>query len=554
MSPSSDENAEHRHFFGAAKIVAGITLCSRVAGLIRDMILSRFLGATGVTSAFWMAFMIPNFFRRLFGEGALSAAFVPVFGETRERRGHAAAAALLANMLGLLGLLLCILCVLIEVGLLVIHLAAPGDASRTLILGYLAIMMPFMVTICLLALGSAALNSVGHFVFPAAAPILLNLFIIAAALGVAPLWEHAPQHLTVVAVSVSVAGVVQLAGLVWLLRAHKLPFIPKLRPLQPGVRRIALHMAPMLIPLGILQFNALLDKLIARFFAATNGHETLMLFGAELTKPLRPEAITWMYYAERLYQFPLGVLAIALATAVFPLFSRYAARGDTASLRASVHRATRLAVFEGLPSGVGLILLGGPLASLIFAGGKFSPYDAAQTAHVVRFYGLGMWAFCMQHMLLRAYFAMGDRMTPLKVAVSMVGLNVLLNLGLIWVPAIRHGAFGLSSSITSALTVTILAVKLRGPLGGGGGRAFLASVARIIVATGVMALAVWQIQYWLPHPLPHWLPTFFGLDRNLLYLIAAAVPAGVIAYFLTCLVLRAPEPAELLARPRRGDA
>ncbi len=538
MAAGSDTHSERRHFFAAAKLIAVITVGSRIGGLVRDMLLSRFFGASGLTSFFWTGWSIPNFFRRLFGEGALSAAFVPVFSEAFERSGRQAAAALLANVLAVLTVVLTSLCVLIEVGLLAAYLANP-DAGGAILLRFIAIMMPFMVTICLVALGSAALNCVGHFAYPAAAPILLNVVTIAMALIAYGVFDQLETQLTVLAWAMPLTGVVQLTGLVWVLRAHKLPYVPKLRPLQPGVKRIGLAMAPMMIPLGILQVNALLDKFIALLFSGAVG-DGITLFGRTFDKPLEAGAVTWMNYGERLYQFPMGVLAISLATAVFPLFSRYAARDDRASLRLSVNQAIRLAIFEGLPSGVGLMVLAGPLVALLFGGGDYGDTDVSETAHVVWFYGLGMWAFCSQHIILRAYYAMDDRRTPLTVACSLVVINFLLNLVLIWVPSIRQGAFGLSTSITQGLNVVILAGVLRRRLGPGVLKDLPASIVRTAIAAAVMALAVHGTRVGL---------TAIGLGAPL-WVVAGGVAAGVAAFAAVAWLGRAPEVGELLGLRR----
>lgn len=545
MPPIDRQDEAGRHererFFGAAKLIAGLTMCSRVAGLARDMLLAGMFGASRLTDAFWLAFMIPNLFRRLFGEGALSAAFVPVFSETAELHGRDRAAALLANVMGLLSLLLMGIYLLAVVALLAVFWLVPGGIDRQMLVGYTAVMMPFMVTVCVLALGSAALNCVRHFAYPAAAPILLNLGIIAAALWLAPRWSDVHQQLVVVGVSIVLAGCLQLAALAWVLRAHNLPIAMRLRPLEPGIRRMITMAGPMLIGLSVLQVNALGDKLIGWLFTATRDNPTFSLAGHVITKPLDPAVVTWMNFGERLYQFPLGVLAIALGTAVFPLFSRYAARGDRLALRDSVNRAMRLAIFEGLPSGVGLLLLAGPLTAAIFARGKFTVYDAGQTAHLVRFYGLGMWAFCTQQILLRAFYAQKDTRTPLKVACTVVFVNFALNLVLIWVPAIRHGAFGLSTSITATINVIVLSWVLRRRLGRLGLRKLLASFARTAGATAVMAAAVGGVLIYAPA----------YVARSTVLLVAMAVGAGVAAFFAAVLALRGPELGELLARPGR---
>lgn len=548
-SSQSSQHQERERSFGAAKLIAAITLLSRCAGLLRDLVQAWLFGVTRVTDAFNLAFIIPNLFRRLFGEGALSAALVPVFTEVMELQGRQKAAALLANVLGLLGLLLCGLCLLIELGLLAFLFATPEQGaeniSRRLLLGYTGIMLPFMITICLLAVGSAALNCVGHFAYPAAAPIVLNVGIIIANVWLARYWHTQDIQLGIVAASVVVSGVLQLVLLIWVLKAHNLPFMPKLWPIQPGVRKILTLMLPMLLPLGLLQFNSLFDGLLAWLLTATKESPTLTILGVTLYKPLQEGVVTVIGNAQRIYQFPLGVLVTALGTAIFPLFSRYAARGETDNLRDSVNRALRLAMFEGLPSGVGMILLAGPLTALLFAWKNFTPQNAASVAHVVTFYGLGVWAFCCQQILLRAFYAQKDTRTPLKVACWLVGVNFLLNLALIWIPWIRQGAFGLSTSITGTINVIILAVILRRRLGRMGLRSLLTSVARIAIATLAMGLAVWFSQ----DPLAH-LAGGGKLWPNLAR-VFGGIGAGMLAFFLVCILLRAPELRELLGRSRK---
>jgi putative peptidoglycan lipid II flippase len=537
---------ERRQFFGAAKLISGITLLSRITGLVRDVALGRIFGVNHITDAFYMAFKIPNLFRRLFGEGALSAAFVPVFSETLERSGHQEARSLLANVMGLLALWLTGLCFLVEVGLFVVSVTAPPDWDARLILRFATLMMPFMISICLLAVGSAALNCVKHFAYPAAAPIILNLCNIAGTVWLSRYWHRIESQMMVVALSVLAASVLQLVGVLWVLKAHGLPWRPRFRPVHPDVPRMLKMMLPMLIPLGVLQINAFADSLIAWIFSATAKTPNFVLGSWTIHKPLNEGAVTWLNFGERLYQFPLGVLAIALATAVFPLFSRYAARGDRVNLRLSVNQAVRLAIFEGLPSGVGLILLAKPLLDLLYVGRRshFSSADATATAHIIRMYGIGMWAFCARQVLLRAFYAQKDTTTPLKVALGIVSLNFLLNMVLIWVPAVRHGAFGLSTSITVSIEALLLAWILRQRLGRLGLRSLSVSVVRVGIATAAMAAAVWLAPLGLAR---------LGIASALARL-SAAVVAGVGTYLLACLLLKAPELGEILARPAAEPA
>ena len=236
---SQSEHHEREHFFGAAKVMAVLTLGSRLMGMLRAMAIAS-LGATRSTDAFSLAFKIPNLFRRLFGEGALSAAFVPVLTETSEKEGPQKTSKLLANALGLLTLFLSCLLVVILAGLLIWEAFWPGGADRRLLVVLLALMLPFMVTVCLLALGSAALNCRGHFAYPAAAPILLNVIIIAAAVFLAPMvTRDVPGQLCVIAASVTVGGAVELAGALWMLHRHGFSLRMRLRPgffpfVEPG--------------------------------------------------------------------------------------------------------------------------------------------------------------------------------------------------------------------------------------------------------------------------------------------------------------------------------
>ncbi|MHC4295046.1 MAG: murein biosynthesis integral membrane protein MurJ [Planctomycetota bacterium] len=480
---NDERHLEREHFFSAAKLVAAITMLSRVLGLVRDIAIVAF-GANRATDSFWTAFRVPNVFRRLFGEGALAGAFVPVFTETAETQGWERARLVLANCAGLLAVLLATLVVIIELALACVLIFAPGEWDRTLLVQLIMIVLPFMITICLLALGSAALNCKGHFAYPAFAPILLNVFLIAGAyvahrfLGGGE-WEG----LFALSISVVVAGVVQLAGVVWLLRSVDLRFIPRLRPIAPEVRRIAALTVPMMVPLGMTQISSLFDSFYAWFMTATPANPVLEIFGGSLTKPLAPGVVTCLYAAERLHNFPLGIFAISLATAVFPLFSRYAARGDLASLRDAINRALRLSLFVGIPAGVALILLARPIIVLIYRWGEFRPTDVARAALILQMYSLGMWAYFSRHILLRAFFARKDATTPMKISLALTAANILLVAVGIFTP-LKGGAIGLAMTITSSVNVLLLTWILQRRWGELGIRSIGSSLAKFSSAAG----------------------------------------------------------------------
>ncbi|HUT61125.1 MAG TPA: murein biosynthesis integral membrane protein MurJ [Phycisphaerae bacterium] len=537
---AAQDHKEREHFFSAAKRVAALTLGSRVLGMVRDMAITS-LGATRATGAFVMAFQIPNLFRRLFGEGALAGAFVPVFTETQEASGFQRAARLFANALGLLAVFLLALMLLVQAGLLGWAGLWPGEWDRRLLVGLLVVMMPFMVTVCLLALCSAALNCRGRFAFPAAAPILLNVFIIAAAWGLAPaLAKSASGRLYVLAGSVVVAGAVQIAIALALVRRSGFAIRPRLRPVEPGIRPMLKLMAPMLVGLGFLSISPLFDSIVIWVLSATEHSPTIHLFGRELARPLAEGTQVQVYAAQRLYQLPMGVLAISLGVAVFPLLSRYAARGDMTSFRDSLNRAIRLATMEGLATGVGLFMLAEAITCLIFRDitwlifrrRAFTAADVSASAWVLKWYAVGMLAYCAYQIFSRVFFALKQPKTPLVVSSCLVVVGVALVTVLVWVPWLGAGAFGAVAAFIAFLNAAILGVILRRRLGPFGGRKIAASVLRSVAASGTMAAALYAL-LWLLR----------GRSSGLA--VAVCVPVGAAVFFAVARALRAPELGEL---------
>ncbi|MGB2821099.1 MAG: murein biosynthesis integral membrane protein MurJ, partial [Phycisphaerae bacterium] len=477
---TSGSAGEQDRFFGAARLVAALTMLSRVLGLIRDMALVP-LGGRKVADAFWLGFSVPHLFRRLFGEGALSAAFIPIFTEAAEKSGWDRARAVLANTAGLLALVLAGLVVLIEAGLLLLLLLAPGEWDRQLAIKLAMLMLPFMFTICLLALSSAALNSKGHFAYPAMAPILLNVGLIAAGWWLAPaLARTEPGQFAVVGVALLLCGVVQLLGAIWLLRRSNLALMWTFRPVLPEIRQIARRMAPTVVPLSLVQVSDLLARLIAKACTASPASPDL---------PLVDGVVRCHYAAGRLYQLPMGVLGISVATVVFPLLSRCVARDDRSGLREALNRALRLCLFLGVPSGVGLILLAEPTVQLIFERRGFGALDTARTATMLQAYCLAMPAYFCVHILLRAFFARKDTRTPMIAAAVLAALNVLLVVAGIFTP-LKSAALGAATAVTSTLNAVVLGWVLHRQIGRLGWRSLLLSTGRVAAATIVLAAAV----------------------------------------------------------------
>ncbi len=528
---------EQEHFFSAAKVVAGLTMLSRVLGLVRDMVIVP-LGGPVLADRFWTAFAIPNLFRRLFGEGALSAAFVPVFTDVDEGGESGRARTVLANVGGLLAVILAGLMVLIWAGLIIWWAVVRTEPTTDFLIGMTGLMLPFMFTVCLLALGSAALNCRGHFWYPAAAPILLNIVLIVAAGWLAPkVAQSDAGQFVVIALALLAAGTLQLVGVVWLLRRGGLVLFGRPWPVLNETRRIAKLMGPMFLPLSVMQFSAFSDKIIALIFTRSDAHPNF---------PLDPGIVRCLYAASRMYMLPLGVLAIPIATVVFPLFSRYAARNDNLALRQTTNRALRLCLFLGIPAGVGLAMLAQPAIRVIFQRKDFTAADTLRTAWVLRAYCVGMWAYFCNHILLRAFFSDRETRRPLVLSMGMSALNIALVLGLIWTP-LKGAAVGMATATTSSISTLVLIWLLRKRWGQLGFRKILASVVRIALASALMAAAVWACIAYLPGVFAAW------TSRPRIPAILCGIAAGAGVYLLSTIMLRSPELGELRKRPAPAD-
>jgi len=539
---ASAPKSSSSRFLGSARVLAFCTLCSRFTGLARDMVMNRVYGQGWEQDAFNYGFLIPNLFRRLFGEGALSAVFVPVFTDVLDREGKPAAWVLLGRITGLMSLALVVLVILLELTALGIATFMP-DVSR-LHIGLTALMTPFMIGVCLVALFSSILNCLNHFTIPGLLPIVLNMLIITGAWVVGPLLgDELDEQVYGVGACVLAASIFQIAIILPVLRKHGVRFRLSLDRKDKDVKRILRMFIPVVLGQGVLLFNSFFDTQICTSLTrAPDEGPTMSIMGRVVDIPLEPGALSAVNNAQRLYQFPLGVLAISLATAAFPTFSLFASRKDMDGLRASIAQALRLAIFVGLPSGVMLIILGQPIVALLFEHGRFGPEDTVRAAEILVLYGCGMTFYCCQHILLRGFYSLGDTMTPMKIGCGLVAFNLALNLGLIWF--LRERIFGLSTAITSLLHVGISVWLLRNRLGGQmGARKIAAATFRSAIATTAAGAVAWMIfsmvrdtslsdvDIWLISALPL---------TDMLHVFAPLL-AAVAAFFAVGLALRMEE-------------
>ena len=443
--------------------VSVCTFASRVLGLVRDLVTAHLFALSGSLDLFLIAFTVPNLFRRLFGEGALSAAFIPVFSrELHNPEGDArrllnvamTALAALLSVLTFLGWLGC------GAALLFGSLSARGETFCVL----LAIMLPYLPLICLSALAGAALNAKGHFLVPALAPALLNVCWIAA------VWFFGKSYgVNALSVGVLFSGLLQYVAQMPLLWRHGLQLRPVWDLANRGLRRTAKLMAPVALGIGVIQVNVMMDRLIAKFCVPGDG------------------AVSALHFGNRLVQFPLGVLGLALATAVFPSYARQAAAGNREQLARTVNLAVRTTMFLSFPCMAALLAFRVPIVQVLFEHGAFTSDSTARTARVLLYYATGLWAFCGVHVVARAFYALEDMRTPVRIAMWMVGLNLVLNLALVW--PMQESGLALASSLTAAGNLGLLSFGLRKRIGPVGERVVAVSVLKCAIASGLAGLA-----------------------------------------------------------------
>lgn len=419
-----------------------MTFMSRVLGLARDVVFARVIGAEAGADAFFVAFKIPNFLRRLFAEGAFAQAFVPVLSEYRSQGAHAAVRELVNAVAGVLGSVLFVLTALVMVAApAVAWLFAPGFASDVAKFGLVGDMIritfPYLLLISLTGFAGAILNSYDRFAIPAITPIFLNITLILAAVVAAP-WFELP--VLALAWGVFAAGCVQLLfQLPFLHRIHLLPS-PTLDYAHPGVKRVLTLMVPALFGVSVSQINLLLDTVLASFLP--NG------------------SVSWLYYSDRLAELPLGVFGVAIATVILPSLSRQHAGQDVAKFNATLNWSLRMVLLIALPSTVALVLLANPILTTLFAYGKTSGHDVAMSTASLQAYAVGLSAFMMIKVLAPGYYARQDMKTPVRIGVIAMVANMVMNLAFV-LPLyfyfnLGHVGLALATSCAAMLNTTLL--------------------------------------------------------------------------------------------------
>lgn len=489
--------SDSHSLFRSVRIISVCTFLSRILGLARDMICASIFGTGMVWDAFTVAFKIPNLFRRLFGEGALSAAFIPVFTEHIEKRGKEEAFAFFNVVATVLIIILCGIVLLGEGSFFVIPRVFHIQEKWQLIFKLLIIMFPYVFFICLVAFMGAVLNTLRHFFMPAFAPVVMNVCWILGAVLAPYTGKSLEKMIYAVAISTFLSGLVQVIIHIPTLRKKELcyRFIPRFS--HPGLKLVLTRMAPIVFGLGIVQVNVLLDSLIAVGFSAPQGGQGSFNFaGMAIHFPMKTGAASVLYYSDRLIQFPLGVFGIAMATAVFPLFSTHAVREDWNNFSAAFNKALKFILLIGIPASLAIIMLREPIIDLLYRRNQFDAESAHRTSRVILFYAFGIWAYCGLHVLIRAFYSVKDTVTPVKVGAMCVVLNLILNLSLIWV--LQEGGLALSTAISAIVQIIILTIILQKRLRIKIGNEVFVSLQKTVIASIVMAIACWFVLRMFP--------------------------------------------------------
>ncbi len=513
--------------FTSSAIVGSLTLLSRVFGFVRDMLIAYVLGAGAQTDAFFIAFKLPNFMRRLFAEGAFNSAFLPMFAGMLKTEGRKTSLHFASETYAYLIMILIIVTVVAILLMPWIMLVlAPGFADDPdkfdLTVALTRITFPYILFISLVCLLSGILNSLGKFAAVAATPIMLNLSLIVGILCIAP-YTGAAYGL---AYGVVLAGITQFVWLVWFCRKEGM--MPTLRRprMTPDIKKLLYLIGPAAIGAGVAQVNLLIDIILASHLG---------------------NAVSFLYYADRIYELPLGVIGIAVATALLPLLSKQISAGDNEAAHTSLHHSIILTMLFGLPSAFALMVIADPVIRVIFEHGAFSTADRLATFPALIAYAIGLPAFLLVKIFAACFYAAQDTKTPVKIAIIGVLTNLILNL--ILMQYYQHVGLAMATSIAGWLNALLLGIallrrdRLSLPV------PYKIMLAKLVIAAALMAMALDQAYR-------YGIIFFDGSLPIRIAALAALVILGCFVYFGVLILLRTIALAELKSwfRPAASTA
>jgi putative peptidoglycan lipid II flippase len=506
--------SENSQMVRAAGVVGLGTLGSRILGFIRDMVTAFFFGATDAADAFFVAFTIPNLLRRLFAEGTMTVAVIPVYTETLIHEGKQEAVRVARITMTFMAIVLTV-CVL--AGILfspeILTLFAAGFRANApkweLTVLLTRVMFPYMLLISLAALAMGVLNSMGHFFAPSASPMLFNLAMILAMLIISPLLNVPVMGL---AIGVVIGGILMVALQVPFLIRNGVTFRPDFHFSHPRVKTILKLMVPAIFGASIYQVNVVVVRLLASF--------------------LPSGSVSYLYYADRLDQFPLGIFAVALGTAVLPTMSRMAAENRIEDLKRTFIDALSMTLYITIPAALGLAILSVPIISALFFRGEFDFTSVVMTANALVFFALGLPFVASIRVLSNGFYALKDTATPVKIGVVAIIVNILLSV--ILVVPMAHCGLALAVSLDALLNAVLLLVVFRRIMGRLGLKRLLLSMIRMGVGCLTMGAAAWWIA-----SLIHWDTP--GRTTEKAVVLTAAILGSLLVYLVTTRLLGARE-------------
>jgi putative peptidoglycan lipid II flippase len=516
--------SEKRNIARAAGVLGFATIISRILGMVRDMAVSRLFGAGLATDAFFAAFQIPNMLRRFFAEGALTSAFVPIFSEYYTRKGEAEAWELANICFTILTIVLALIVLLgIVFSPFIVALmfpgfqANPGKMELTVFLNRL--MFPYIFFVSLVALCMGILNTLRHFFTPAISTVFLNLAMIGCAVFLRNQFE---VPITALAVGVLLGGVLQLLLQLPVLYRKGFSLRPKFVPNHPAVKRIALLMGPSVFGVGVYYLNITVGNILASL--------------------LPQGSVSYLYYAQRMFEFPQGIFTVSVAQAVLPSMSRQAAAGEIGQLKESLSFGLRLTLFVTIPAMAGLLVCATPIFSLLFMGGQYDYTMAVKSGEALFYYSFGLSFVAMVRVLVPAFYAMKDTRTPVIAAFIAFVLNVGFSLALMG--PLLHGGLALATTLSALCNMLILLYFLRRKIGCFGGRKIAMAAAKTALAALPMLIAVaWGVR------LIDW-----SIPGQKLYKAAGLsvfVGGGMVVFFVCAHLMHCEETREVIKLMRR---
>ena len=510
---------QHEQITRSAGLVGSLTFLSRIAGYARDVVIAYFFGASASTDAFWVAFRIPNLLRRLFGEGSLTISFIPVFTQYLETKDKEEAKKIADAVFTILVFLL----VLISIGGIllspyIIKLFAAGFDQSTfdLAVSLNRIMFPYILFISLTALSMGVLNSLRHFFAPAISPVILNICIIIAVLF---FYNNFNVPVYAAAAGVIAGGVLQFLFQLPFLYGRGFLFSVRKQVRHPAVKKIGLLIIPQLFGVAVYNLNILVNTQYASFMSEGT--------------------ISYLYFSERLIEFPLGIIAVSIATVLLPSLSSHVVNKDFDKFRETYSFTLRLMFFILIPALVGLIVLRVPICNLLYQRGEFDYAATIFTSQALLGYAVGLWAVGGIRITAPAFYSMQDTKTPVIIAFIAFIANAVLGYVLGFTLGYKHTGLALASSISSIINFLLLFYIIEKRVGNVNTRAIVILLGKLILISGIMGTLVWRIS-----KLTLWTESQFAIEK--IGVMAGALVAAVLVYILLAKLLKVKEADFLL--------